>query len=517
MIKSTSLDVKWPYSVSSSFVNGILDEIIEKRNAEIPYYATRLVEQCRPPCRTGVQETFYHLHIVPLHRYCEQRLRDRVRELAEQNVITSLELQNKELNNELIKIKNDHDNLHNSSVELHDNFIKAAEERDQIREYLREKEENNKALHKVIARLQRVSNEQEKTINGLRQGFGAELEKRAAGSSDGINRMQMELVRLTGVEQKLRSEIQSCNLEVESLRQENIAILNRLQRSEEGSSFSSLRLGQELHARVENLQTQCLSSLDDTMTLCAKLLDLIKSKRSESNESFDSLSAIEYTLKYQSMKERIENVKQSLHTINSVLTEKQNEEGKIGQSIKLSRDDFEINLREETMINRVLKEKLLSRELDFEQLQSDLAASARIQDVMQNEIQRVQDELRCLTHKSKHLEVQVLKKDEIINQIQQDYQESAKELSALRCTLKTVTDERDVLWQESKQLRKTVSALRNDTASLQGKIKSLDEDLQLKESEILLREGEISILRDSIDRPFDIICSPRSLKQFGME
>ena len=70
-------------------------------------------------------------------------------------------------------------------------------------------------------------------------------------------------------------------------------------------------------------------------------------------------------------------------------------------------DDIEIRLREEAMISRILKEKLVSKELDIEQLQSDLAASVRIQDVLQNEIQRVQDELRCLTHKSKHLEVQV--------------------------------------------------------------------------------------------------------------
>jgi hypothetical protein len=70
-------------------------------------------------------------------------------------------------------------------------------------------------------------------------------------------------------------------------------------------------------------------------------------------------------------------------------------------------DDIETRLREEAVISRILKEKLLSKELDIEQLQSDLAASVRIQDVLQNEIQRVQDELRCLTHKSKHLEVQV--------------------------------------------------------------------------------------------------------------
>jgi septal ring factor EnvC (AmiA/AmiB activator) len=113
--------------------------------------------------------------------------------------------------------------------------------------------------------------------------------------------------------------------------------------------------------------------------------------------------------------------------------------------------------------------------------------------------------------------LQGLKKDEIINQVEQDYQESAKELTALRCTLKTVSDERDVSWQESKQMRRTVSGLQNEVASLKQKIRALDEDLQIKESEILLREGEISILRDGSDKPFDIICSPRSMRQFGME
>jgi hypothetical protein len=75
----------------------------------------------------------------------------------------------------------------------------------------------------------------------------------------------------------------------------------------------------------------------------------------------------------------------------------------------LMQEEFDMKLREEVLISRLIKERLLSRELDIEQLESDLAASVRTQYAMQNEIQRVQDELRCLTHKSKHLEVQVTK------------------------------------------------------------------------------------------------------------
>jgi hypothetical protein len=38
----------------------------------------------------------------------------------------------------------------------------------------------------------------------------------------------------------------------------------------------------------------------------------------------------------------------------------------------------------------------------------------------------------------------------------------------------------------------------------------LDED-------ILLKEGQITILQDSIDKSFDIIYSPRSMREFDME
>uniref|UniRef100_A0ACD5XPM8 Uncharacterized protein n=1 Tax=Avena sativa TaxID=4498 RepID=A0ACD5XPM8_AVESA len=387
----------------------------------------------------------------------EQRLRDRVMELAEQNVsfqrevtllesnsadasnrIKSLELQNKQLNDEPEKVMNEHNDLYRTSVELHDSLTKAAEERDkiqeclakaaeerdQIQECLKSREDNSRALHKVIARLQRASNEQEKTITGLRQGFSAELEKRSVGSSESINRTQLELLRLTGVEQKLRKEIQSCALEVESLRQENIGILNRLQSSGSGLSLSSLRLEQELNARVDNLQIQGLSLLDDSSRLCGKLLDVMKSK-SENVGSVDALEAIEYTLKYQNIKEGMDNLALGLRKIKSLLVEKFNEEdstmGIPSRPDTSSRDDLEIKLKEEALLNRVLKEKLLSRELEIEQLQSDIASLGRIQDVMQNEIHRAQDELCCMTHKSKCFEVELLKKDDSINQIQQEF------------------------------------------------------------------------------------------------
>ena len=113
---------------------------------------------------------------------------------------------------------------------------------------------------------------------------------------------------------------------MESLRQENIGILNRLQKSEDGVKFSTIRLDQELHARVESLQTQALSLLDDASQLCAKLLELIKSKSRKNSGDVDALVVIEHTLKYQTMNGGIENVKQRLRAIKSLLMEKQNKE-----------------------------------------------------------------------------------------------------------------------------------------------------------------------------------------------
>jgi hypothetical protein len=283
----------------------------------------------------------------------EVRLHERVRELAEQNVsfqrevafleankaeastkVASLELQNNKLNDDLEKLRNEHEKLHNSSVDKDARFAEVVEERDHTREYLKDKEGENKALHKVIARLQTTCNEQERAITSLRQGCKAQLDKKFVEcDSDKMRKLRMELIRLTGVEQKLRCEIRSCHLEVGSLRQENIALLNRLQVVGNGAPFS-IRLDQELQARVDNLQVQGLSLLNKTSQLCTKLLDLMKHKKLE-NESFsgnDVLIVSNYTFEYQSIKGGIESLKRSLKTINSVLNEKQSVKQKPGET-----------------------------------------------------------------------------------------------------------------------------------------------------------------------------------------
>ena len=52
--------------------------------------------------------------------------------------------------------------------------------------------------------------------------------------------------------------------------------------------------------------------------------------------------------------------------------------------------------------------------------------------------------------------------------------------------------------------------MENEVVSLKKKIEALVED-------ILLKEGQITILQDSIEKQFDIICSPRSMRESDME
>ncbi|CAL9176468.1 unnamed protein product, partial [Musa hybrid cultivar] len=457
----------------------------------------------------------------------EQRLRERVRELAEQNValqreISSLkanevEAQGRMLNsdrqmNELtacledVRTKN-HD-LHQSLSELQDRYSGSEEDRDCLRRCYKEKEKENKELQEVVVKLQRVCSEQEKSISGLRRGYSDDLCKKVIEEGDNISRLQMEQLRLTGVEQMLRKEVESCRLEMESLRHENISLLDRLQGTHNGYGHSFIKLDRQLHARVDHLQTQGLSLLDKNSYYLGDLLEFIKRRwyQQDTSMDFDGFSVDEYILKYQSLKRGIENFRRNLQTILTTLDEKSNldsllchvqtiEDGKPRQlKSQVSEDEMLLNLRAEAILSRVLKENLCSRELEYEQLQADFATSVRARGILQTANQRLQDELSCLTHKMKDLELQqILKKDETISQLHQEMQFSMRDLTSVQSVLQNVSQEKEQMWEEVKQLRKTNMLLENEVSCLRKKIETLDED-------ILLKEGQISILKDSMEQ-----------------
>ncbi|XP_077240027.1 uncharacterized protein LOC143880933 [Tasmannia lanceolata] len=281
----------------------------------------------------------------------EERLRERVRELAEKNVllqrevssfnskeeearnrIMHSELQLHDLIERMENAKGDNHKHHRPISELKEQSKGLEADRDCVKRNYKEKEKENKELQKTAARLQRICGEQEKTISGLRQGLGGEIGKQSSEKSDLMAKLQMEQVRLTGVEQVLRREIESYKFEVDSLRHENIDLFNCLQGTGNGVRFSSFKLDQELCAQVEFLQNQCFLLLNESSQLSGNLMDFVKTchiteipgskQGKEIRNGLDGYLVVEYDMKFQNFKRGFDNLRRSLQLTSNVLQEK---------------------------------------------------------------------------------------------------------------------------------------------------------------------------------------------------
>ncbi|PHT28639.1 hypothetical protein CQW23_31772 [Capsicum baccatum] len=152
------------------------------------------------------------------------------------------------------------------------------------------------------------------------------------------------------------------------------------------------------------------------------------------------------------------------------------------------------DLKLETLLTIVLREKLYSEEMDIKQLQDNLAATVRDNDILKCEVQNALDALSYATPKLKYLELQLT----------YDLQECMKELGVVKGILPKVFQERDFMWEEVKSYSEMNMLLNYEINMLNKKVDTLDED-------ILVKEGQITILKDWIGKPFDLLASPDSL------
>nr|GMD01972.1 coiled-coil domain-containing protein 18-like [Ipomoea batatas] len=488
---------------------------------------------------------------LKLERYHteEHRLRDRVRELAEQNVslqrevssfsekevdnksrISYLEKQLDDLVKRVEEESEENQNLQQNFSELQEKYRGVQEDQDCIRRNCEEKVKECKDLHRSITRLQRTCNEQEKTIDGLRLFYEEINKKRSAEEFDNqLMKSRMEQVRLVGMECTLRKELESYRLEVDRLRHENIHLLSRLKGSGQDSGLLTLRLDQELLNRVNCLQNQGLLLLKDCTLLCEKLLEYAKSTTGDMSKGglctldggLQGQFAIESDVKLQGFKRGLENLARSLQNVSVVLDEKsctsksKSQPSTLENKIHQSDDQkfeyiMQSELKSETLLTNLLREKLYIQELDMEQLQAELATAVRGNDMLKCELQNARDNLSCVTHKTKNLELQILKKDENIKKLQNDLEECMKELTVVKGILPKVSQERDMLWEEVKQYSESNMLLNSENNLLKKKIETLDED-------ILLKEGQITILKDTLGKPIDLLSIPGSTREFLVE
>eukprot|EP01018_Ginkgo_biloba_P029406 Gb_03477 [translate_table: standard] len=213
---------------------------------------------------------------------------------------------------------------------------KAEDHRDSIKRGYKEKERENYDLQKSVVRLQRLCKDQERTTSGLWQGLNDEISDAQQDKSDHITKLLQEQLRSTS-EKALRKDLENYRYEVDSLRQENTNLLERVRNRENVSSFGLIKLDQELWARFDGLQSQALSLLDDNIMLSAKLLEFINDRMytndaSGSNEREYSESGVcneqaknyllELKMNFHRLGRKVNSVKKSVRIENGILKEK---------------------------------------------------------------------------------------------------------------------------------------------------------------------------------------------------
>ncbi|XP_065872664.1 uncharacterized protein [Euphorbia lathyris] len=470
----------------------------------------------------------------------EKRLRDRVRELAEQNVslqrkVSSLseretesrsaiacsEQQVRHLTSRVEEASKENVDLREKFSELEKKYLEAEEKLSCFKRNFREKDEECKELQNSISRWVRTCSEQEKTIEGLHQAFSGELEK----EDKHVSRFQMEQVRLTGVELSLRRKIESQKIEVDSLRHENMCLLNRLKGSGEEMGALTFKLDKEIWSRICCLQNQGLPMLKESAHMCSQLLEIIKEGASQLSATklkrnvLDGQFVVEADVKVQGFKSGFENLTRSLQTISSVLQEKSSSVASKSESCTIgdgsgklndltSEETLRYKVKAEAMLTSLLREKLYSEEMEAEQLRAELAAAMRGNDILRCEVQNAMDNLSHASHKLKDYELQMQKKDENMNQLQNELRESFKELTFARDILPKVSGERNMLFEKVNELNEKNMLLNSEVEMLKKKMQGLDED-------ILLKEGQITILKDALgNKSFDFLAGGDYAEEF---
>lgn len=272
----------------------------------------------------------------------EKRLRERVRELAEHNVSLQREVSTfheketermdmiREMDEKVNELSEREEETRQENVflvqnlsKLQESYGEAREDLDCVRRLFEEKDKECKELNKSITRLVRTCREQEKTIQGLRDGFS---EKQP------LEKFQTEQIRLSGVEFSLRKELESMKLEAETLRIENTCLRSRV-KGQEGDAMATLKLDNEMKMRVCLLQDQGVSMLSESMQVCYKLLKFIKEKVSQDmRDGMSEQFLIESEMNVHGIRRGTEDLKRSLQTVTSLLLEKGNENASNSES-----------------------------------------------------------------------------------------------------------------------------------------------------------------------------------------
>ncbi|XP_047257966.1 paramyosin-like [Capsicum annuum] len=260
--------------------------------------------------------------------------------------------------------------------------------------------------------------------------------------------------------------------------------------------------------KLEKYQIEQHRLRERARELAEQNVSLQRKVSSFNEKEVDNRNKMSFSEKYlEDLSKRIEQVSKENQNLRQQLTQLQAEYRVAQDNRDYVWENYQEKVKElksKTLQAAVLREKLHSKEMDTKQLQDDLAATVRGNDILKCEAQNALDALFCATPKLKYVELQVLKKDENINQLTNDLQECMKELGVVKEILPKVFQEKDFMWEEVKSYSEMNMLLNYEINMLKKKVDTLDED-------ILMKEGQIIILKDWIGKLFDLLASPDSL------
>ncbi|KAM3327520.1 hypothetical protein P3S68_033947 [Capsicum galapagoense] len=239
-----------------------------------------------------------------------------------------------------------------------------------------------------------------------------------------------------------------------------------------------VQMASEVSSMLRNQVAERASAKEEASILQAELDSRTRRLETEKNElqsvlekeldrrSSDwSLKLEKYQIEQHRLRERVrELVEQNVSLQREVSSFNEKE---VDNRIKIEKVK---ELKSETLLTTVLREKLYSEEMDIKQLQADLAATVRGNDILKCEVQNALDALSYATPKLKYLDFQVLKKNENINHLTNDLQECMKELGVVKAILPKVFQERDFMWEEVKSYSEMNMLLNYEINMLKRKV-----------------------------------------------
>ncbi|KAM3288665.1 hypothetical protein P3S67_022095 [Capsicum chacoense] len=177
----------------------------------------------------------------------------------------------------------------------------------------------------------------------------------------------------------------------------------------------------ELDSRTRRLETE--KNELQSREIAEQNVSLQREVSSFNEKEVDNRIKISFSEKQlEDLSKRIKQVSEENQNIRQQLTQLQ-EEYRVAQDNRdYVRENYQEKVKElksKTLLTNVLREKLYSDEMDIKQLQADLDAAVRDNDILKCEVQNALDALSCATPKLKYLELQ----DENINQLTNDLQE----------------------------------------------------------------------------------------------